>query len=80
MSKYINNENVLFVITSLGTKVDISHYIHKKNKNIIYDPSSGFNGLIAINHCAILKLKQQNIDTIIEVTNYNLRKSLLEIP
>lgn len=80
MSKYLSNERVLFLITSLGARVDISDYLHQKNKNILRDFNSKFNDLINVNHCAILKLNQQSIDTIIEVNNYNLNRSLLEIP
>lgn len=53
----IDDESVLFIVSSYGMKIDISHYIlHQHNNNVIWDSTSKFNDLLPIGHCEIIDL------------------------
>jgi len=74
MTKNIENDNVLFLICSPGRKVDISGYLDTEKSNILFDFHNKFGKLNLVNHCAIIKLEDKKIDTIIEIDVNNVRE------
>jgi len=74
MSKYIESENILFIICGTGSRVDISPYINSTSNQVIWDKRNSFIKLNLVGRSAIIKLKKQRLDTIIEIeldTKYN---------
>tara|TARA_R110002050_G_scaffold245367_1_gene382970 strand:- start:38620 stop:39069 length:450 start_codon:yes stop_codon:yes gene_type:complete len=74
MSKYIESENVLFIICGTGSRVDISPYYNSTSNHVIWDRRNSFNELNMVGSSAIINLKNQKIDSIIEIklgTRYN---------
>lgn len=72
MSVYLEQDSTLFVVSTPGSKIDISPYITKTSSNILLDFREEFNKLNIINHSSILKFKGNKIDTIIEFDRKNI--------
>lgn len=77
MSNFIDNDNILFLISSAGGTIDISNYLADKERdNIALDFGRKFADLELIDHCAIINLEQNCIDTIIEIDLTNLQENV----
>lgn len=57
MSDSINNEEILFIVSCSGAKVDISPYLDKNQNNIIVDRLAKFDLLQISNACAIVDVE-----------------------
>lgn len=57
----IEREDVLFILSGNGTKVDISDFIDKDYPNVIWDQNADFNQLNIVDKCAILELSKDSI-------------------
>ena len=79
MSKYLEQDSTLFIVSTPGAKIDISPYLSKESSNIILDFRKEFNALNIINYSAILKFKESSIDTIIEFDVKNIKSCTIEI-
>lgn len=71
-----DNEKLLFLISTPGTRVDISGFLSHEYENVLYDFHNNFSNLELVSHCAIINYSERSIDTIIEVTNSNLMESI----
>ena len=67
VSKYIDQDNTLFLICSLGASIDISAFIDQNKSNILYDFHNKFGDLNLIDYAAIIELKDNQVDTIIKI-------------
>ncbi|MFK8037109.1 MAG: hypothetical protein AB8B74_02370 [Crocinitomicaceae bacterium] len=76
ISNHINNQNILFLVTTRGMNVDISSFIKTTRNNIVIDYSNDFSKLNLAKGCAIIELKEQQIDTIIQIQPENLQPSI----
>jgi len=76
MAEHTANKKLLFLISTPGTRVDISEYIDKGNTNVLYDFHNHFKNLDLINRSAILKFKHVALDTIIEIKADNLQEQI----
>lgn len=73
MSDRINDENVLFILSEDGTKVDISAYIDSQSENVIWDINGDFDKLNLVESCSLFELENNKIvdKTAIDATNIN---------
>lgn len=55
------NEKIVFIISDNGVMVDISDYIDKKRKNVIFDFQNDFDKLGIANGSAFIDLKDKKI-------------------
>lgn len=71
MSDRINEENVLFILSEDGTKVDISTYIDSQSENVIWDMNGDFDKLNLVNSCSLIELENRQIidKVVIDATN-----------
>lgn len=79
MAKHIDDESVLFLICTPGANVDISAYISDEKNNVILDYHNKFGKLNLVNHCAIIELGNEKIDTIIQIDLNNVQKEVNNI-
>ena len=77
MSRYLDRDNLLFVICSAGNRVDISPFIEEEKANVILDYGNEFESLGLIHHCAIFELDDKKVDAIVEVSTDNVHEVLL---
>ena len=52
----VNDESVLFIISSYGQKIDISNYVLQQHNNVIWDSTGNLNKLLPLNKCEIINL------------------------
>ncbi len=79
MEKYTSNENILFILSSDGSKIDISHYQGYTNKNVFYDLKKEFKKENITDKSSVIFLKNKEIDTSLFFDKLNLRESILRI-
>lgn len=72
IARYIDNDNVLYLISSPGFNIDVSPYIQKEQENVLLDFSNHFAELNLVEKCAILDLGNNKIDTIIDISLSNV--------
>ena len=77
MSRYIDRDNLLFLVCTSGTRIDISPFLKEEKENIILDYRNKFESLDLINHCAIFELEEERVDSIIEVSSENVREVVM---
>ena len=75
MTKALKDDKVLFILSGNGTKVDMSGYIQKDHKNVIWDRPAHFDELKIVEKCAILEIKDKQIIEKTEIDINNLEKS-----
>ncbi len=68
----LNSDSILFIVSGVGNKVDLSAYVDQKSPNLIYDVSSGFDELNIVKSCAIISLHPNEIDTIEQINVNNV--------
>lgn len=56
-SDEIEDDSVLFIISSCGVKIDISPYIIDKRSNVIWDSSSIFEEMLPLKSCKKINLR-----------------------
>ena len=66
------NDNILFLISAQGSRVDISKYLDNQEHKVLFDHRNLFNRLNLIQKSAIIKLQDEQIDTIIQIDQTNL--------
>jgi hypothetical protein len=67
------NEKILFIISDNGARVDISNYIDKKRKNVIFDYQNDFDKLGIANGSAFIDLKNRKIIATTVINAQNVR-------
>jgi len=72
LSKYLDNNNVLYLVSTPGFNIDVSPYIKKDYLNVLLDYENEFSKLNLVKKCAIIDLGEQKIDTIIQVDVSNV--------
>ncbi len=75
-AQYLNYNDILFIVTGIGTKVDISPYIDISKEDLIWDIQSQFDNLNIVKACAIIDLSNGKIT---EVTPENVDNIDIEI-
>lgn len=58
-AKNIVDDSTLFIVSSEGAKVDISPYISRQHRNVIWDTSYAFESLFTLDQCTILELNPE---------------------
>jgi len=77
MSNFKENSKILYVVSGQGLLVDISYYIFSEDQsNILIDPSNKFAKLNLVNKCAVISIKDRNIESVNEIKLDNLELSL----
>jgi len=66
------NEKIVFIISDNGAMVDISDYIDKKRKNIVFDYQNDFDKLGIANGSAFIDLKDRKITSITVINAQNV--------
>ena len=72
ISKSIDNNKLLFIVSESGAKVDISAYIDNSKKNVIWDTKSEFDKLNLVKRCTIFELKDKKIINKTEISSNNI--------
>lgn len=75
MSYSINNQSILFIVSGMGSKVDISPYINILQENIIWDTKSEFDQLKITKACAIIDIDIGRNTKITEILPENVCES-----
>ena len=68
-SKFLDQEDFLFIVSGYGTKVDISGYVDKSSENLILDPKNKVGDLGLVSSCAFIEIV--NSDSL-KITPVNL--------
>lgn len=68
-SKFLDQEDILFIVSGYGTKVDISSYVDKSSENLILDPMNKFGDIGLVSSCAFIEIV--NADSL-KITPVNL--------
>ncbi len=76
MSDYIEKDQILFLVSSSGSHIDISAFLDANKSNVVFDYDNQFSQLNLVNHCAIIEFKNLKIDTIIEINLDNIELSI----
>jgi len=76
LSKYLNNNNVLYLVSTPGFNIDVSPYIKKDHSNVLLDYKNEFSKLDLVKRCAIIDFGTEKIDTIIQVDVSNIKSTL----
>jgi len=77
VKEYVQSDNNLFIISAKGATVDISPYLDTKNsKNIIFDYENKFGPLKIVENSGIIFLKDNKIDTIINIEAKGIEETL----
>lgn len=69
MADSIDNPQILFIVSAMGNKMDISAYIDRERKNVIWDNLLKFDKLNISETCAVIDLSQNNRKTEYSVDN-----------
>tara|TARA_R110002050_G_scaffold264525_1_gene405381 strand:- start:3323 stop:3760 length:438 start_codon:yes stop_codon:yes gene_type:complete len=72
MGSVVNRPDILFIISTSGSKIDISYYLEFTTENVIVDRESKFSDLGLVKSSAIIYLEKSKIVDIIEVNLDNL--------
>ncbi len=72
MSSNVSSDEVLFIVSGRGFKVDISDYIDNKKKNIIWDEDELFQELNLVEKCAVIELDNLRIKKITQIDADNV--------
>ena len=72
MSKDLENEKVLFILSGQGTKVDISAYLDRKEENVLLDLDDDFSKLNIVNYCAVLEVENNRINNVTRIDVKNI--------
>jgi hypothetical protein len=72
MSKDLENEKVLFILSGQGTKVDISAYLDRKEENVLLDLEDDFSKLNIVNYCAVLEVENNRINNVTRIDVKNI--------
>lgn len=75
ISSAIVNHNVLYLISSPGTNIDISPYLKYEYNNILLDFGNHFSELQIVDKCAIIELGKNKVDTIIKIDFSNVHSA-----
>lgn len=70
--KNLDSDSILFIVSGIGTKVDLSAYVDRKAPNLIYDDSAGFDTLNIVKSCAIITISGKKINSIEEINVKNV--------
>ena len=70
--RYVDNQNLLFIISDDGTKVDISGFVEKNAGNIILDYNNEFSKLGLVRGNAIIDIANHDSLGITEITEANV--------
>jgi hypothetical protein len=73
-------ENALIILNAKGRSFDISPYREQEISNVVFDYTSNFYRLHLSSSSCIISLKEQAVDTIIELNVYQLGSQLDMIP
>ena len=73
-------ENALIILNAKGRVFDITPYREQKISNVVFDYTSNFYRLRLSSTSCIILLKEQAVDTIIELNAYQLGTQLDMIP
>ena len=76
LSKYLDNNNVLYLVSTPGFNIDVSPYIKKDHSNVLLDYNNEFSKLDLVKKCAIIDFGTKKIDTIIQVDVSNIKSTL----
>lgn len=52
----IDNDSVLFIVSSQGARIDISGYVEEPRDNVIWDTTNLFNRFHIVDFCMVLPL------------------------
>lgn len=55
----IEDDSILFIVSSCGSRIDISPYITQERSNIIWDSMSVFEELLPLETCKVVELKNK---------------------
>lgn len=72
MGRHIKKEEILFILSGNGTKVDMSAYVEQNQKNIILDFNNDFGKLNIVKQCAIIDIDSNHEISKTIVTTGNL--------
>lgn len=72
MTKHLKNKRFLYIISTSGTKVDVSGYLNSDTDNILFDFRNNFKNLNLLEKSAIIMIENNKIDTIIQIDKDNL--------
>jgi len=74
---YLQSDKNLFIVSAKGAMVDISPYLDTQNpKNIIFDYENKFGPLNIIENSGIIFLKDNKIDTVINIEAKGIEETL----
>lgn len=79
LEKYINLPKSILVITASGTRLDLSSFISDSSKNVVVDYMCEFGKLSITDKSAAIFLSNGEIDTIIYIEAYHLKRELQQI-
>lgn len=72
MSADVQNNKVLFILSGSGTKIDISAYANNESENVLMDYTSEFKKLDIVHQCAVLKIADRNIASMVKIDINNV--------
>lgn len=73
-------ENALIILNAKGRTLDTRPYREQGEANVVFDYTSNFYRLHLASSSCIISLKEQTVDTIIELNIYQLGNQLNMIP
>lgn len=77
MTQYLNDPNVVFVISMRASNINISQYLSAAPKrHIIIDEDHVLTDNAAITGSTVLFLKHKNVDTVVQVDAFGLQEQV----